>query len=128
MKKISLFITAIFLLIGFTKASAQIKYEEPHFKFDKTKNASLHLTDLNEDLELRAPGQPITVLSYSIIVNIDGKEKTIESNGSKLGKKAVDAIMQAREKPSHIDFSKVSFTQQGDNSKQEIKGFTIFLK
>lgn len=128
MKKITVIISALLLLISSVKSSAQVKLEEPHFKLDKTKNASLKLTDLNENLELRAPGQPITVLNYMMIVNIDGKEKTFESNRSKIGKKITEAIQEAKEKPTHIDFSHVKFTQEDDNSKQDLAGFTIFLK
>ena len=128
MKRVFYIFTSLVLLMNGTIAFGQKKYEEPQFKFDKTKNASLKIADLNQDLELRAPGQPITILKYSVVVIIDGKEKTFESNGSKIGKKAVEAITSAKEKPTHLDFANVTFTQEDDNAKQVLKGFTIFLK
>ena len=128
MKRTFFIFTTLALLINGTIAFGQKKYEEPQFKFDKTKNASLKIADLTKDLELRAPGQPITIIKYSVTVTIDGDDKTFESKGSKIGTKAVDAITSAKQKPTHLDFSNVTFTQEGDNSKQVLKGFTIFLK
>ena len=128
MKKIIILHLTLLLVLSRAVSFGQVVYEDPHFKLDKTKNASLKIADLNENLELKAPGQPITVHKFLMKVNIDGKEKSFESNGSKIGKKVVDAILSAKEKPTHIDFSNVSFTQSDDDAKQVIKGFTIFLK
>ena len=128
MKKIIILHLTLLLFLSRAVSFGQVVLEDLHFKLDKTKNASLKIADLSENLELKAPGQPITVHKFLMKVNIDGKEKSFESNGSKVGKKVVDAILSAKEKPTHIDFSNVSFTQSDDDAKQVIKGFTIFLK
>lgn len=128
MKKTFFVSLTLLLLITANKSNAQIQYEDPHFKFDKSKNASLKISDLNENLELRTPGQPIIIHKYTVTVIIDGKEKTFTSEGSKIGKKPVEAILNSKEKPTHIDFANVSFTQDDDPAKQVLKGFTLFLK